>query len=75
MRAHGLVSVEHPPGNAKSRVVRVTEVGVRVAAGVNAMHSEMTAAVYADSPDGHLEAFLALFERLDAYFAEVIDGE
>jgi len=40
MRAHGLVSVEHPPGNAKSRVVRVTEVGARVAAGVNAMHSE-----------------------------------
>ncbi len=36
------------------------------------MPARMAIAVYADSGDRHLEAFLGLFDRLDAYFAEVI---
>ncbi|MDH3006830.1 hypothetical protein [Gordonia alkanivorans] len=36
------------------------------------MHARMAIAVYAASGDGDLEAFLGLFDRLDAYFAEVI---
>ncbi|MEO9328936.1 MarR family winged helix-turn-helix transcriptional regulator [Gordonia aurantiaca] len=75
MRVHGLVSVESAPGNGKARVVRLTDAGARVAAGVNAMHREMAAAVYADSADDHLEAHLGLFERLDSYFAQVIHEE
>ena len=71
MRVHGLVSVEQLPGNANARVVRVTDAGAIVARGVNAMHRQMADAVYAGATD-HLETFLALFDRLDEYFAEVI---
>ncbi len=71
MRARGLVTVEHPPDNAKARVVRVTPTGVIVANGVNELHRQMSEAVYAGAPDD-LEAFLALFTRLDTFFAEVL---
>ena len=71
MRTRGLVTVENPPGNWKARVVKVTEKGATVAAGVNELHQQMADAVYAESPE-HLEAFLALFNRLDAFFADVI---
>ena len=71
MRARGLVTAEHPPDNAKARVVTVTEAGALVASGVNELHRQMSEAVYAAAPDD-LEAFLALFNRLDAFFAEVI---
>jgi DNA-binding MarR family transcriptional regulator len=70
LRARDLVTVEHPPGNGKTRVVRVTENGATVANGVNKLHQQMRNAVYAGSPD--LEAFLALFNRLDTFFADVI---
>ena len=73
MRARGLVTVEHPPDNAKARVVRVTGAGALVAGGVNDLHRQMAEAVYSASPDD-LEAFLALFNRLDAFFADVIAG-
>ncbi len=71
MRSRGLVTVENPPGNWKARVVRVTEKGAIVADGVNELHRHMSDAVYAESPE-HLEAFLALFNRLDGFFADVI---
>ncbi len=71
MRARGLVTVESTPENRKSRLVRVTERGATVARGVNELHEQMSAAVYAEAPDD-LEAFLALFNRLDAFFADVI---
>lgn len=71
MRARGLVTVAHPPGNAKARVVRVTDHGTIVAKGVNDLHRQMSEAVYAESPED-LEAFLALFTRLDTFFADVI---
>lgn len=71
MRARGLVTAEQPPDNAKMRVVTVTEAGAIVASGVNDLHRRMSEAVYAAEPDD-LEAFLALFNRLDAFFAEVI---
>ncbi len=73
MRARGLVTVENPPDNGKTRVVRVTENGAIVADGVNELHRQMSDAVYEGSPED-LEAFLALFTRLDAFFAEVIAG-
>lgn len=71
LRARGLVTVEHPPDNAKSRVVRVTPAGAAVASGVNDLQQRMAEAVYASAAD--LEEILALFERLDRFFADVID--
>ena len=71
MRARGLVTVEHAPDNGKTRVVRVTEAGAVVARGVNKLHRQMSGAVYG-GPSHDLEAFLALFERLDSFFADVI---
>jgi len=71
MRTRGLVTVANPPDNAKTRIVEVTDHGATVAKSVNKLHREMSDAVYAESPD-ELEAYLALFNRLDAFFAEVI---
>ncbi len=71
MRTRGLVTAEHPPDNGKTRIVRLTETGATVARGVDELHQAMTQAVYAGATDD-LEAFLALFNRLDTFFAEVI---
>jgi DNA-binding MarR family transcriptional regulator len=71
MRSRGLVTVEHPPDNAKARVARVTDVGATVAAGVNELHRQMAEAVYAGTTSD-LEAYLELFNRLDTFFADVI---
>lgn len=70
LRARGLITVETPPDNGKARLVRVSETGAVVARGVTELHRQMSAAVYAGAEE--LEAFLGLFERLDAFFAEVI---
>lgn len=71
MRTRGLITVENPPGNWKARIVSVTDKGAIVADGVNELHRQMSHAVYAESPED-LESFLALFNRLDTFFAEVI---
>ncbi len=71
MRTRGLITVENPPGNWKARVVSVTDKGAIVADGVTDLHRQMSDAVYAESPDD-LESYLALFNRLDSFFAEVI---
>lgn len=70
LRARGLINVETPPDNGKARVVSVTETGATVAKGVTELHRQMSRAVYSGTDD--LEAFLGLFERLNAFFAEVI---
>ncbi len=71
MRSRDLVTVENSPGNWKARIVRVTDKGSVVAHGVTDLHQQMSEAVYSRAPE-HLEAFLALFNRLDSFFAEVI---
>ncbi|ORM26811.1 MarR family winged helix-turn-helix transcriptional regulator [Williamsia sp. 1135] len=72
MRAHGLVTVEQLPDNAKARTVQVTDTGQIVASGVGEMHRQMAEAVYAGAGN-NLDAFLALFTRLDTFFARVIE--
>lgn len=70
LRGRGLISVETPPDNGKARLVRISDTGAIVARGVTELHRRMAGAVYAGATD--LEAFLGLFERLDAFFADVI---
>ena len=70
LRTHGLITVETPPDNGKARVVRVTETGAMVAREVTELRRRMSRAVYTGTHD--LQVFLGLFERLDAFFAEVI---
>lgn len=72
MRKRGLVRVDKVPDNGKARIVRVTESGAIVANGVNQLHRQMIEAVYRGAEDD-LQAFLGLFDRLDAFFADVID--
>ena len=71
MRARGLVTVKSPPDNAKARIVRVTKSGAVVAKGIDELHRQMSEAVYAGARD-QLEVYLALFNRLDVFFAQVI---
>ena len=74
LRERNLVTVETSPDNGKARIVRVTATGATVARGVTDLHRQMARAVYAEAPD--LEVILQLFERLDAFFADVMaDGQ
>jgi DNA-binding MarR family transcriptional regulator len=70
LRDRGLVTVDSVPGNGKARVVRVTKAGAVVAKGVTDLHRRMARTVYAAAPD--LDVVLELFERLDAFFADVM---
>jgi DNA-binding MarR family transcriptional regulator len=74
LRERDLITVDAAPDNGKARVVRVTATGATVARGVTDLHRQMARAVYAEAPD--LEVILQLFERLDAFFADVMaDGQ